>query len=87
MNAFLKQKGPLAGNTNATYYAAYVFFEKLRIKQKKPKSEDREIMEELHPNGVDTKVQFGKASYVGATNTTLRIDKYGKLHSFLSDKY
>lgn len=81
--AFMKQNGPLAGNTSSVYYAAYVFFEKLRVKQKKPKSEDREIMEEIHPSGVDTKVQSGKIAYVGGTNTVLKMDKYGRVGSFL----
>jgi len=34
--SFMKQKGPLAGNTSSVDHAAYVFFEKLRIKQGKP---------------------------------------------------
>ena len=82
LNSFMKQKGPLAGNTSTVYYAAYVFFEKLRIKQHKPKSEDREIMEEIHPNGVDTKTQSGKIAYIGAANTVLKMDKYGRVGSF-----
>ncbi|MCJ1251560.1 hypothetical protein MMC30_008795 [Trapelia coarctata] len=35
---FQSKSGPLAGNTSRVYYAAYVFFEKLRLKQGKKKS-------------------------------------------------
>jgi hypothetical protein len=45
--SFRKSKGPLAGVKSAVFYAAYVFFEKLRIKEKKPKSKHRQTMEEL----------------------------------------
>ncbi|KXX78380.1 hypothetical protein MMYC01_206024 [Madurella mycetomatis] len=62
--SFMKQKGRLAGNTSDVYYVAYVFFEKLRIKQGKSKLKDREIMEEIYPGGLDIKVQLGKSSHV-----------------------
>jgi len=77
--SFLKQKGPLAGNTSRVYYAAYVLFEKLRVKQGKAKSTDREIMEEIHPAGVDTTVQSGKISYVIPAGSRLTMDKYGRV--------
>lgn len=38
---FQNKKGPLAGNTSRIYYTAYVFFEKQRIQQGKPKSKKR----------------------------------------------
>jgi hypothetical protein len=79
---FMKQKGPLAGNTSGVYYAAYVFFEKLRVKHGKPKSNDREIMEEIHPSGVDTKVQSGKQSYVVSAGAKLYMDKYGRVRCY-----
>lgn len=79
LNAFMKQKGPLAGNTNGVYYAAYVFFEKMRIKQKKPKTNDREIMEELHFDGVDTKVLSGSVRYIGLAGSQVVMDKYGSV--------
>ncbi|KAI1865723.1 hypothetical protein JX265_008046 [Neoarthrinium moseri] len=43
---FQKMKGPRAGGHNPVFYAAYVYFEKLRIKQGKKKSAKREQMEE-----------------------------------------
>jgi len=42
MTSFLRKKGPLAGNTSKAFYASYVYFEKLRIKQAKKKSKKRE---------------------------------------------
>ncbi|KAK9771643.1 putative Conserved oligomeric Golgi complex subunit 5 [Seiridium cardinale] len=43
---YLKMKGPKAGGHNPVFYAAYVYFEKLRIKQGKKKSAKREKMED-----------------------------------------
>ncbi|KAI1653249.1 hypothetical protein F4813DRAFT_375213 [Daldinia decipiens] len=54
LNCFLDKKGPMSGNTSSVFYGAYVFFEKLRIKQGRPKSEMRQEMEKFHPNGVNT---------------------------------
>ncbi|KEF59289.1 uncharacterized protein A1O9_04133 [Exophiala aquamarina CBS 119918] len=45
LTAFLKGKGPTKGCENPVFYAAYVFFEKLRIKEGKPKSKKRDEME------------------------------------------
>lgn len=54
MQAFRGKKGPDAGNTSSVFYGAYVFFEKMRIKQNKPKSEKRKEMEEVWgPGGFD----------------------------------
>lgn len=54
VNTFMRQKGPLEGNSSGIFYAAYVYFEKLRIKQGKKKSAKREEMEKKWgPEGVD----------------------------------
>ncbi|KFY24811.1 hypothetical protein V491_02014 [Pseudogymnoascus sp. VKM F-3775] len=54
VNTFMRQKGPLEGNSSGIFYAAYVYFEKLRIKQGKKKSAKREEMEKRWgPGGVD----------------------------------
>lgn len=57
LSTFRSNKGPLSGNTSAIFYGAYVYFEKLRIKEKKPKSNKRLEMEEVHwiSGGLDTK--------------------------------
>lgn len=50
---FRKKSGPLAGCTSSVYYAAYVYFEKLRLKEGKPKSKHRLEMEKIYPGGVE----------------------------------
>lgn len=53
LNDFRGKKGPIAGCTSSVYYAAYVYFEKLRIAEGKPKSKHRLEMEKIHPRGAD----------------------------------
>ena len=54
LHLFLAKSGPSAGNTSGIFYAAYVFFEKLRIKEGKPKTEFRKQMENIWRNtGMD----------------------------------
>ncbi|CAN9290451.1 unnamed protein product [Alternaria sp. RS040] len=57
LSAFRSKKGALNGNTSGVFYGAYVYFEKLRIKEGKPKSKKRQEMEEIHAKdgGLDTK--------------------------------
>ncbi|KAK0117485.1 hypothetical protein ONS95_011825 [Cadophora gregata] len=56
LNDFLGKKGAYAGNTSAVFYGAYVFFEKMRIRDGKPKSKHRLDMERVHGSrGLDTK--------------------------------
>lgn len=85
LSSFMKKKGPLAGNTSTVYYAAYCFFEKLRVKQKKPKSKDREIMEDIWAGegGVDTKTVAGSVKLIGSASTGSHytFDKYGRTKS------
>lgn len=54
LNDFLSKKGASAGNTSAPYYASYVFFEKIRLRDGKEKSKHRHGMESRHPRGFDT---------------------------------
>jgi hypothetical protein len=46
VSRFVKMKGPMAGGHNPVFYGAYLYFEKLRIKQGKKKSAKREKMED-----------------------------------------
>lgn len=46
LSDFRNKKGPRMGNTSSVFYAAYVYFEKLRLAEKKPKSKHRKDMEE-----------------------------------------
>jgi hypothetical protein len=53
LNKFRDSKGPTIGNTSIVFYAAYVFFEKIRLKEDKKKSKHRLEMENIHPDGFD----------------------------------
>lgn len=51
LSDFRKAKGAKAGCTSSVYYATYVYFEKLRIAEGKPKSKHRLGMERIYPGG------------------------------------
>lgn len=78
LNTFLGKKGPMEGNTSPVFYGSYVFFEKLRIKEGKPKSKMREEMEEIHPDGVNT-TDMEKYWLCKGNERPVR-DKYGRIH-------
>ncbi|KAI0335410.1 hypothetical protein GY45DRAFT_1240752 [Cubamyces sp. BRFM 1775] len=48
---FMKATGPHGGASNGTYYAAYVYFEKVRILQGKKKTAKRIRSEQQNPSG------------------------------------
>ena len=77
LSNFLRQQGATRGNTSAVYYASYVYFEKLRIKKREPKTGKREIMESLHPFGIDTKKVTTNISYVVVGDVNVYEDEYG----------
>lgn len=53
LSRFRGMKGARAGATSSVFYGAYVFFEKMRLKEKKPKTKHRLDMEEVWPEGFD----------------------------------
>lgn len=53
LTAFRSKKGANQGNTSSVYYAAYVFFEKVRLAQGSAKTKHRLGMEDAWPNGAD----------------------------------
>lgn len=55
LKVFRAQKGSSAGARQIAYYAAYVYFEKLRIAEGRPKSLHRLEMEERYPHGLKCK--------------------------------
>lgn len=79
LNDFLSKRGPNAGNTSGVFYAAYIFFEKMRIKEGKPKSKHREEMENVHgPEGFD--LEHGSWNgYLCSGNVRPYVDKYGRV--------
>lgn len=76
LNAFLNKKGPMEGNTSGAFYGSYVFFEKLRIKDGKPKSQFREEMEKIHSRGVNTAEQ---ERFLCKGNVRPTRDNYGRV--------
>lgn len=81
MNDFMWKKGPRTGNTSAVFYAAYVFFEKLRIRDEKPKTKFREEMESVQKkeNGFDVEYPSSRGRWCGVNGAVME-DQYGKVH-------
>lgn len=80
MNDFMWKKGPRAGNTSAVFYAAYAFFEKLRIRDEKPKTKFREEMESIRKkeNGFDVEYPSSRGRWCGANGAVME-NQYGKV--------
>ncbi|RYP51707.1 hypothetical protein DL768_003008 [Monosporascus sp. mg162] len=78
--AFRSQKGPKAGCKSTVFYAAYVYFEKLRIAESKPKSQHRLDMEEIwgRRGGFDTEHDQRTRVVVHADSHPY-MDKYGRI--------
>ena len=82
VDEFLKKKGPMSGNTSAAYYAAYVFFEKLRIQQRKDKSQHRLQCEREWPDGVDTSRPLGIQRYICHKDERPVMNSFGQVSFF-----
>ena len=79
LNDFMNKHGPNAGNTSGVFYAAYVFFEKLRLKEGKPKSKHRLEMEKIYRNsGFDIKTPSNRG-YLCGPGERPTIDQYGRV--------
>ncbi|OTA86163.1 hypothetical protein M434DRAFT_400012 [Hypoxylon sp. CO27-5] len=84
LSSFLRGKGPRTGAKSTVFYAAYVYFEKLRIAQGKPKSKHREDMEDIWwcRGGFD-RTSDHRTSYITASgHTGLSFDRYGRTFGF-----
>lgn len=87
LNKFLGKKGPNSGNASSVFYAGYVFFEKMRIRDGKPKTAFREEMEDIWDGvldwrhrrpGFDRKTRHN-AKYICGPGHVLVVDKYGRV--------
>ncbi|GAQ39746.1 hypothetical protein AtubIFM55763_006186 [Aspergillus tubingensis] len=76
---FLKKKGPTAGSSGTVFYASYVYFEKLRIKNGESKDAFRLEMEKLWPNGFELENVANGRMWCGP-NVRPWVDIYGKVH-------
>ncbi|CAH0029125.1 unnamed protein product [Clonostachys rhizophaga] len=80
IGTFMKQKHLMDGNTSPAFYAGYVFFEKQRIKNGKPKTKTRQEMEEAHgKTGVDLDWSFKGGSLTLFRNERAHVDKFGRI--------
>ncbi|KAI1618718.1 hypothetical protein EDD36DRAFT_460357 [Exophiala viscosa] len=77
LTRFLNNKGAIKGSESTAFYGAYVFFEKLRIKQGKPKSKKRVEMEDVwgRKGGMELRDQ-SRGIWAPAT-ANVSVDKYG----------
>ncbi|KAL3451573.1 hypothetical protein BJX65DRAFT_268121 [Aspergillus insuetus] len=81
LTVFLGKKGVKDGNQSQVFYAAYVFFEKLRIRDGKPKTEFREDMEVAWGLDGFDRVTGPNQTYFTTTGRTLYLDEYGRVRS------
>jgi len=55
LNTFRRYRGANKGNTSAIFYASYVYFERLRVKEGREKSTHRLEMERVWPHGFEVR--------------------------------
>lgn len=83
LTRFLEKKGPISGAGSSIFYASYIYFEKLRIKQGKKKSAFRLEMEAiwknkpLIPHGVPREDSANKF-YWASQKDSWSYNKYGE---------
>ncbi|KAI1340093.1 hypothetical protein F5Y15DRAFT_415514 [Xylariaceae sp. FL0016] len=65
------------GAKGSVFYAAYVYFEKVRILQGKPKTEFREEVEELWVNGFDLTMNNNTSVMVSAAEGPVYYNEFG----------
>ncbi|KIW02261.1 uncharacterized protein PV09_06411 [Verruconis gallopava] len=83
LNKFRNYGGPLTGNMSGIYYAAYVYFEKERIANGRPKSQHRLDMENAWElkGGVDLTQNFNNIAYVCSEGRTIYMNSLGQVRS------
>ncbi|KAI0835656.1 hypothetical protein F5Y06DRAFT_275952 [Hypoxylon sp. FL0890] len=81
LSDFRGKKGPTAGCTSLVFYAAYVYFEKKRIAEGKPKSQHRVNMEKIwaKEGGFDREHDGRHGVWVMAGERP-SMDQYGQYH-------
>ncbi|KAE8383863.1 hypothetical protein BDV26DRAFT_250923 [Aspergillus bertholletiae] len=80
LTRFLEMSGSNSGNTNAVFYAAYVFFEKIRIRDNQPKTKFREEMEGIwrSEGGFDIETSNNRGFWCHESEC-VSVDKYGRV--------
>jgi hypothetical protein len=83
MQTFMGQPQVMDGNTSKSFYAAYLLFEKQRLRDGRPKSAFRREMERAHgPGGVDRERNHRVTGVFCAVGQSIGMDKYGKIHTW-----
>ncbi|KAK7753885.1 hypothetical protein SLS62_004251 [Diatrype stigma] len=83
LSDFRGQKGSRTGARSTVFYAAYVYFEKLRIAEGKPKSKHRLIMEDIwEPRGGFDREHDHRTSFIVMAGSQPTVDQYGQMHCF-----
>ncbi|KAM0718688.1 hypothetical protein Q7P37_005759 [Cladosporium fusiforme] len=77
LQTFRSHSGANEGGESKVFYAAYVFFEKKRVAENKPKSKKRLEMEKIWPKGVD-RATFGKTRVFCLAGSSIHFDQYGR---------
>lgn len=86
LDAFLRVKGPGAGGHSPGFYAAYVFFEKLRLRDGKGKSKKRQELEKIYEKNHMGEAGFPRENFHKNSRLFCRkgekwnTDQYGKVH-------
>jgi len=80
LSRFREKKGYDKGNTSSAFYDAYVYLEKIRIAEGKPKSKDRVKMEELWSSkgGFDTTTSWNNKGLLMTPPESMTCNKYGE---------
>ncbi|KAH6650361.1 hypothetical protein F5144DRAFT_42351 [Chaetomium tenue] len=82
LTKFRNSKGPIRGVKLPIFYACYVFFEKLRIKEGKPKTKHRLEMEDLwYPCGLSRDYD-SRDPVICSADKQPYVDQYGKTSVF-----
>jgi hypothetical protein len=79
LSTFRSKRGAYEGNTSDMFYGAYVYFEKLRIKEGKPKSKKRREMEAIHATEGGFRINHRMDSFLWLGSETPSIDKFGRV--------
>ena len=81
LTRFRSAKGADNGNTHPVFYASYVYFEKERLRAKKPKTKHREKMEEIwaKDGGFDVKNNRSNQHYACLGRCRPYGNQYGQI--------
>ncbi|GKU09410.1 unnamed protein product [Fusarium langsethiae] len=86
LSDFRSAKGSNCGAKSSVYYAAYVYFEKLRIAQRKPMSQHRALIMDLNPGGIPRDVD-DRTTCISSSILQYRLENGRTYHGYKDGKY